>query len=469
MSSIHIPETTIQVPAKATHRDIWSVIADHNLHTYRELAPQVINVALEEERDTLLQRGRYVRRPSTEAQPVAARCNRCGSTNRGDFRRDGHYPRQLLSLGGLLELRVPELECRCGGHVSLSYSALEKYSRIGGDVAQRVRQRVSQGASLREVQAELEEQLATPLGLKTLNQRVLEFRAAVGSIERTMVEDCPPVVVVDGVWATWMVAVGESQRDRKGRLRQRKRKQKVVILVALAIWPDREEWDIVGWYLAAKEDEASWTAFLSQLQEAGLTQEKGLRLLIADGAGGIEAAHQMVYGAKLPLQRCVFHKIRSVLGDTSSPEGLSRGEGREQKRKLAAEVAGIWQAESEAEACRRMAAVVANYQSEQPRAMATLERDFGATVLFYGVQREAALEGKQWPARLLRTSSHLERANREIRRAIRRGCAWPSEPGLGVRVWLGVLGYRRKSKSRNSSVVSKVAEEALSGAQSISP
>jgi transposase-like protein len=317
------------------------------------------------------------------------------------------------------------------------------------------------------VQAELESYLETPLGLRSLNEQVLAFKQAVYSIDSAA--ECPPVVVLDGVWASWMVETGESKPDSKRRLRKLKRKQKVVILVALGIWPDRKEWDILAWYIATEEDEANWTAFLSQLQESGLKVEAGLKLLIADGAGGIEAARQMVYGQKLPLQRCVFHKIRNVLRDVRCPQGLSREQKVAHKRKLTEDLAAIWEAESEAEALRRMEAVVDSYQAEQPLAMSTLQRDFEATVQFYRVQREAALDGKEWSAGLLRTSSLLERANREIRRAIRRGCAWPSEEGLGVRVWLGALGYRRNKGGPDSCVVYKAAEAALIKATPISP
>jgi len=466
MLSIHIPATTIQLSAGVSHKEIWSVIAQYNLTTYRQLAPQVINAALEAERDALLHRGRYARRESTDHQEVAAHCHRCGSCYRRDFRRDGHYCRDLLSLGGVLTLQVPQVECGCGGHVAVSYQGLEKWGRIGSDVGEKVRQRVSQGASLREVQAELASQLQTGVGLRSLNEQVLALEAAAGGLDRSKLKECPPVVLLDGVWATWMVETGRSKTDRKGRQRKVKKSQRVVILVALGIWPEREEWDILAWSVAPAEEETCWSAFLTQLQEAGLQPERGLRLLIADGAGGIEAARQMVYGPQVPLQRCVFHKIRNVLQDIRGPQGIGRPEKQEYKRQLAQEVADIWQAGTAAEALGRMAAVVAKYQAEQPDAMATLQRDFGATLSFYGVQREAALAGKEWPARLLRTTSLLERANRAIRRAIRRGCAWQTDAGLQIRVWLGLLGYRRR---KGDALVYQVVEAALMQPSLISP
>ena len=134
MLSIPIPAATLQLPACVSHQEIWSTIAEYNRTSYRQLAPQVINAALEAERDALLHRERYARRDRADTQPVAAHCNRCNSQYRRDFRRDGHYSRSLLSLGGLVTLRVPEVECRGGVNVSVSYRALEKWGRIGGDV-----------------------------------------------------------------------------------------------------------------------------------------------------------------------------------------------------------------------------------------------------------------------------------------------------------------------------------------------
>jgi len=292
MPSIHIPASTLQLSAGASPKEIWSTIAQYNLNTYRQLAPQVINAALEEERDALLQRARYARRESSDAQQVAAHCNRCHSQYRCDFRRDGHYSRELLSLGGVLTLAVPEVECGCGGYVAVNYRALAKWRRIGGDIGEKVRQRVSQGASLREVQEELEEQLQTGLGLKTLNDEIMALEQAASGLDKAQLERCPPVVVLDGLWATWMVDTRRRKQDKQGRLRKVKKAQKVVVLVALGLWPEQEQWDILAWYIAPGEEEASWSKFLTQLEEAGLKPARGLKLLIADGAGGIEAARQ---------------------------------------------------------------------------------------------------------------------------------------------------------------------------------
>ena len=147
MTSIHIPASTLQLAAGASPKEIWATIAQYSLHTYRQLAPQVINATLEAERDALLQRQHYARRQPADTQPVAACGHRCGSCYRRDFRRDGHYSRDLLSLGGVLTLAVPAGECGGGGYVAVNYRALVKWRRIGGDIGEKVRQRVSQGAS----------------------------------------------------------------------------------------------------------------------------------------------------------------------------------------------------------------------------------------------------------------------------------------------------------------------------------
>jgi len=61
-------------------------------------------------------------------------CSRCGARQRGSFRRDGCYCRQLSTMAGVIVLDVPRLRCRCGAHVSLVFPVLEPRRRHCWDV-----------------------------------------------------------------------------------------------------------------------------------------------------------------------------------------------------------------------------------------------------------------------------------------------------------------------------------------------
>jgi transposase-like protein len=66
------------------------------------------------------------------------------------------------------------------------------------------------------------------------------------------------------------------------------------------------------------------------------------------------------------------------------------------------------------------------YRSTQHGAVATLRRDFRATVTYYALEKQFL----GWPRKYLRTTSHLERFNRKIRRRTRPANAYHSDTGL---------------------------------------
>ena len=65
-------------------------------------------------------------------------------------------------------------------------------------------------------------------------------------------------------------------------------------------------------------------------------------------------------------------------------------------------------------------------------AVATIRRDFDATLVFYAAQAAAALRGQVWPARRLRTTSPLEREFRAVRRRVANAVLFHSPSGLAA-------------------------------------
>jgi hypothetical protein len=62
----------------------------------------------------------------------------------------------------------------------------------------------------------------------------------------------------------------------------------------------------------------------------------------------------------------------------------------------------------------------------QPEAVVTLRRDFRATVTYYALEKQFP----SWQRKNLRTTSHLERFNRNIRRRTRPANAYHSDLGV---------------------------------------
>ena len=372
----------------------------------------------------LLGREFYARRSEVMSfSEMAGGCAKCKSHRVAHFSRNGFRLRSLLTPVGWVELLLPRVRCECGGSVELGLEGLVRpYQRLSDQVDAEIRHWYSLGLSLRQLEREVGRSYLGPLGRRTLLSRLHQL---VALPPRSRPTAAPPGVQVDAIWATQVLPTAGVYRDRKGRQRPKKGRFKRPILLAMGVWPDEDYAEILAWTLADNEDAASWTAFLSELEAAGICGESGLALLIHDGGAGLCAALQTVYFGALS-QRCLFHKLRNIAKAIQLPEGLSRQERSRRHKAILKQVCAIWEAKSYATLLRRYLKVVRALRNLQPKAVATLRRDFRHTVAYYAIQTRFP----HWQTRHLRTTSRLERFNRTLRRRLRAAAAFHSDQGL---------------------------------------
>jgi putative transposase len=437
MAIVHVGRLTLQVKEKGTRREFVERLIGQIEEHVRQVVARCIEEALEAEVNTLLKRGWYERRKPRRRRRSGARCRQCGSQDPQDFRRDGHYQRYLDTHWGRLRINVPQVECMCEGWVQVPFKTLRSRQRIWDDLEGEIRERYGWGMSLRWIKECIDARLSSSVSLRTLNRCVRELAQLVVPWQEQLVDTVPPVVRVDGIWVTLMMHTGEVRRDRIGRQRSVKQAHKVPVLVAQGVWPASGRQEIVAWVLGGAEDEASWEALLTQMWERGIEPERGLCLLVADGAAGLEAARRTVYW-EVAFQRCIFHKLRNIWRDILLPEGLEGKTAQAYKRRFIRSAARIWQAPDEKQARRRQCQFCRKWEADQPTAVATLQRDFDATLTFYRLQAAAAQRGQLWPARRLRTNSPLEREFRTCRRRLAGAVLFHSPAGLAAMLhqWL---------------------------------
>lgn len=427
MPIVPVGNLILQVP-QGQHLDFVRQL-EHQIHAF---LPQVVTRVIEEslriEVDQYLVRKRYVRRRTAKRQAGAPYCSRCRTHQRQNFYRNGHYQRSLLTQFGRVLLQVPQLKCQCGGNVKFPFRTLRPRQRVWEDLDWQVQMEYGLGLSYRQIKGHLDEALHTSLGLGTLNRQVLRTVQSESSFHFMAWEHVPPIVRVDGIWITVMFATGESRKDAMGRNRPVKRAKRLPILAAQGVWPESGRTALLAWQVADGEDSASWQTFLEQLYLAGVTPENGLRLLAADGSKGFRAAYENVYW-RVPFQRCVFHKLRNVAKAIHTPAGMDREAAHTYRTQFLREAARIWQAVDEQEARQKHAAFCRQWEATQAKAVETLKRDLEETLAFYAVQEKAAEQGEDWPARLLRTTSPLERMFREFRRRYRNALLFHSAAG----------------------------------------
>lgn len=367
------------------------------------------------------------RQISRTARAIDWRCSHCGNNDADQMWRDGHYQRNLATgWGYLMGLKIPMLECaKCGHDVVAHWTILEKYARFWLDLEQKALFGSGLCQSLRNLRDEWNAALGGSVGLRTINERINQIEGLIQHGQAEPLGAIPAVVQLDGIWLTIQTQEDSIKLDKAGRKRHKRSGKRVVILVALGLWGDGSgQRQILDWELAESESGAAWQLLLERLVARGLTVEAGLKCLVRDGGGGLGEAVDLVYGGAVIDQRCIFHKLKNV------KDGLRAELNPVQKKTLMSEAKAIYRAADAAGARQALVNFEQHWSPLEPKAVATLARDFEQTIAFYRLEG-VALE-------LARTTSLLERTNRELRRKFRQAGLFGSEKGAKVAVFLQV-------------------------------
>jgi hypothetical protein len=418
-----IPETCAPVNARA----LFESQVDEALESLCQTIGARFTTLLVAIVSHIVGRGHYVRRMRVSKRLLReGKCCRCGSNRSRRFSRNGFRSREpLLTIWGEIPFQLPRVRCQCGGSVKIDWGGLIRpHQHIGDDVDAQIQRLGGIAVSLRQMRELFGQLHIGPLALRTLNKRLHLLMNLDPGREA---EDVPPVLEVDAIWVTLLRANGEVRRDRKGRKRLVKGRFKVPIMIAMGVWPDSDRREILLWRIGVDEGAEEWVKFLEILEEQGIRGENGLKLIIHDGGKGLCSALQTVW-FNAEQQRCLFHKLRNIADAIHLPDGLTRKQRRRLRKKIMKDFKGIWEARRYETMLRRYLKVVRAYRDTQPVAVATLRRDFRATVTYYAFEKQFPT----WKRKYLRTTSHLERFNRNIRRRTRPANAYHSDPGVAA-------------------------------------
>ena len=374
---------------------------------------------------------REARRVSGQPHLIDWQCGSCGCRDANQFTRDGHYRRGLETGWGHLEhLRVPMLECQnCQHDVVAQFAILEKFRRFWMDLDQDVLFGSGLCQSLRDLRQRWSATLESSVGLRTINERINQIEPLLQHAHNDSLTDVPTVVQFDGIWLTIQTQSETVKPDKRQRRRHQRKGKRVVVLVALGFWNDGSgRREVLDWELASSEEHTQWEKLLNRLWQRGLQPEKGLQMVVRDGGGGLGEAVALVYGSAVIEQRCLFHKLRNVADKCRS--AFKGEEKKEEKKQFLQQASAIYQAESADEAKRRLRDCTATWRERAPESVATLERDFEQTIAYYRLPEVA----REW----MRTTSLLERTNRQLRRKFRQVGSFGSQVGAEVAIFLQV-------------------------------
>ena len=349
--------------------DLLELLSDHGFERMADAMRILFNEAMKLERSVVLGARPYQRTPTRRGQA------------------NGFKPKTIQTRVGPLELRVPQTR-----GVEFYPSSLEKGQRSERALKLAIAEMYVQGVTTRKVTAVMEQLCGTEVTSTQVSRAVADLDTEL-SAWRTRPLGEIPYVLVDA---------------RYEKVRVNGVVRSCSLLVAAGITPEGRR-TILGVSVSLSEAEVHWRDFLAGLQARGLC---GVQLVVSDDHAGLKAA----LTARLPgvrWQRCQFHLAKNMLDYL--PPGVSQPE-------ASAELRGVFNASSRAEADRLLAQMVRKYADAAPKLAAWLEASVPEGLTVFDVPLEHR--------RRLRTNNGLERLNREIKRRTRVATLFPNEASL---------------------------------------
>lgn len=340
-------------------------VKDHLGEIVKGTVQETLNAMLDAEADVLCNAQRYERSPERKDT------------------RAGSYRRKLHTKAGEVEITVPKLRA-----LPFETAIIERYRRRETSVEEALVEMYLAGVSVRRVEDITEALWGTKVSSGTVSKLNSKIYDTIEKWRMNPIEGQHPYVYLDGILM---------KRSWSGEVKN------VSILVAIGV--NREGYrEVLGVAEGAKEDRASWTAFLRYLKERGL---KGVELIISDKCLGlIESLGEFYPEAK--WQRCMVHFYRNVF--TLVPKG--------KVREVAAMLKAIHAQENRQEAIRKANSVT--------KKLEVMKLGKAAKLLSEGIQETLSYyDFPEQHHRRIRTNNPLERIMKEIRRRTRVVGAFP--------------------------------------------
>jgi transposase-like protein len=293
-------------------------------------------------------------------------------------RRNGSYPRNLLTAMGNIELQVPRTR------TFSAVGVLRRYARRTQEVDQVILAGFVLGLSTRKVSKALIGILGEKISPTLVSRVAKSLDAAVAAYHHLRLKDTYRALLFDGVVLSRRTGAGAIRRP---------------VLVAMGIRPDGRK-EVIDFRLAASESETEWERFLSDLQERGLEGERA-EIICSDGGKGLLAALQVV-NPDIPVQRCWAHKMRNLIDQVrkADRQAVKRGLQKIYRAK------NIIKARAAASSCAR------RWQDKYPKMVASLRKDLEDLLTFFRFPDD------QWRV-YTRTTNAIERRFVEVRRRTR--------------------------------------------------
>jgi transposase-like protein len=323
-------------------------------------------------------------------------------------RRNGSYPRHLLTELGDLGLQIPRTR------TASAISVLKRFARRVLPVERLVLLAFLLGLSTRKVGQALLPILGESVSPSTVSEIAKQLDHAVEAYHQRKLTDTYEVLLLDGIVLKRKTGVGTQKRT---------------VLVALGIKSDKKK-EVIDFRQVRSESQSAWEGFLNSLYQRGL-QGQNLKLMVVDGGTGLEAALPLVYG-HVPVQRCLAHKTRNVLNYVKKAD----------QETVKKDLQRISHAQTLRQAQKAAKRFVNRWKTRYPKATQCLSQDLPELLAFLRIKTSL-------PHSTLRTTNAIERRFREVRRRTRPMGVFSDHTSID-RIMLSVFTFENLKQKTNT-------------------
>ena len=344
-----------QLNITLNHDEILQLLSDDRNEAFKTLLQESLNSILKAESSEQLKAVPYER---TEERTDS---------------RNGVRERNLNTRIGTIILSVPRHR-----NVPFKTMIFDSFTRSEASLVTTMVEMVVNGVSTRKVSKVVEELCGTSFSKSTVSEVCKELDQKVDAFRNRTLKEEYPFLYVD---ATYF------------KTRENHRTVSKALMIALAIH-HTGKYEIIGFNSYNSESKETWFQFLQSLKNRGL---KGVQLVTSDAHEGI------VYGLsrtfpEVPWQRCQYHFAKNILDKT--PKKYQEG--------LRSELNAMFNSLDLKAAIKRRDEIMKDYQDVAAAAMECLDHGFNDAMTVMSFPEKLR--------RILRTSNHIERLNRELKR-----------------------------------------------------
>ena len=349
--------------------EMLALLANNSGEAFRTLLEKALNQILLAESEEQLKAAPYER-----------------TENRTDS-RNGFRDRDFTTRVGSMTLHVPR-------HRNQPFKTMifENYCRSEAALVASMTEMVINGVSTRKVSKVVETLCGTSFSKSTVSDLCKDLSVAVKEFRNRPLTENYPFLTVD---ATYF------------KVRENHRIVSKAFMIALAT-NDQGHREIIGFGVYHNESKDTWNDFLNGLKKRGL---KGLLMITSDAHEGIRDAMNKVF-PNVPWQRCQFHFSKNIADN--APKKYQAG--------IRAELNEMFNCQSLEDARNVRDRILDDYRDVAESAMNCLEEGFESAMTIMALPKHLR--------RYYRTSNHIERLNKELKRRSKVIGIFPSEDSL---------------------------------------